>query len=297
MKSSTLMPGRELVVVVRRKRHHCQDLAGLRIHDDRHALADVGRLHSPGQCLRREALDAPVDREHQVLPGDRLADRLDDVQQPAGRVALDELHAVVPAKLVLERCFHARPADHVVTQVARRLEPLELLAVDRPGVAHDVRHQRSGLIAAVVEIAARGLDLDDDPGQLLRLLRQQQSRIASDPALDRHEVERRSVERAQPLPEKRHIAAGDPRNARQDPLGGRIRQVGRAHVHRPRRRVHRHGPAGAVEDQSPRRGNWHLDGAVGRCTAGELVALHDLQLEEAPPERRDRARSRRHRTR
>ena len=36
------------------------------------------------------------------FPGDRLAHRLDDVQQPARRVALDQLHAVVSAELILE---------------------------------------------------------------------------------------------------------------------------------------------------------------------------------------------------
>ena len=114
-----------------------------------------------------------------------------------------------PRSCVLERRLHAGLADDVVAQVALGLEPLELLAVDRPGVADDVRHQPPGLVAAVVEVATGRLDLDHDPGQLLGLLAEDQRRAARDAALDRHEVVRRALEGRQALTQDRCARAGD----------------------------------------------------------------------------------------
>ena len=76
---------RELVVVVRRQRDHRQDLAGLRVHDDRHALADVGRLHAPRRApaVARRCISASI-VSIRFVPGSRLADRLDHLRA-AGR--------------------------------------------------------------------------------------------------------------------------------------------------------------------------------------------------------------------
>ena len=82
-------------------------------------LADI---HAPCQGLRREALRVAVDGEHEVLPRHRLADRLDDLHQPAGSVALDQLAAVVAAELILEGRLDPCLADDVIAQVAGRFE-------------------------------------------------------------------------------------------------------------------------------------------------------------------------------
>jgi hypothetical protein len=41
----------------------------------------------------------------------------------------------------------------------------------------------------------------------------------------------------------------------------------------------------AVEDQPSRCGYGHLDGPIGRRAPGVLIAIDDLELEEAPAER------------
>src|SRR3954451_110951 len=53
----------ELVVVIRRKADHRQDLAGLRVHDDDDAALEPGLLHAPPERLLRELLLASVDGE------------------------------------------------------------------------------------------------------------------------------------------------------------------------------------------------------------------------------------------
>ena len=163
------------------------------------------------------------------VPGHRLADRLDHLELPARRVALHQLRAVRPAQLILEGGLDAGLADDVVAQVAIDLELLELLAIDRPGVADDVRQQ----LARPARRSRRGTGGSARPRPRrpagLGLLADEEGGLAAHAALDRHEVERRAAERVEPRRRSRAIRAGELGDAREDARCGRAsgRSAGR----------------------------------------------------------------------
>ncbi len=140
--------GRELVVVIGRQGDHGQDLAGLRVHDDRHALLQPGRAHAPLQRLRRDALHPRINGEHQVLAGLRLLHGADRLQRPALRIALLQLGAIGATQLAFEGRLDPGTADQVVAQVAVVLQVAKLLEVDRPDVAEHVGQQAAVNLAA-----------------------------------------------------------------------------------------------------------------------------------------------------
>ncbi len=174
LKSLALMPARELVVVVGRQGDHRQDLAGLRVHHDRDALAHPGGLHPHCERIGRHALDLSIDREHQVLAGDCACESVSSTfaLAPAG-VPSDELRPVRAAQLGLERSLDPVRSDHVVAQVAPAAELGELRGGDGSGVPEDVRQQRAIDLTLLVEVLPDRLDLDHHPWELLVLLAEQ----------------------------------------------------------------------------------------------------------------------------
>ena len=208
---------REPVVVVGRQRHHRQDLARLRVHDDRHALADVRHLHAPDEGPGREALDLRVDGQHEVRAGLWLLRGLDHLELATGRVPFDELCPVRAAQLLLERGLDPGLADHVVAQIAVLREGGELVTADRPGVADDVRQQRAVHLPGLVRVRAHRLHLDDDARQPLRFLADDQRDLARHATDDRHELVRRALERVEPAAQLPQPGIGEARDASRAP--------------------------------------------------------------------------------
>ena len=162
--SSFEMPLGKQVVVVGRVRHHGQDLACLRVHDDDHAALQVDDVRRPLERLLRLPLDLDVDRQLQRVARHWLLGDLDRAQDAAQSVLLDLLLTVRAAQHILERRLDAGLADLVVIQVARVAELGKVVGRDRAGVAHHVRNEGAVLVLAPL------LDIDLDAGEAVALL-------------------------------------------------------------------------------------------------------------------------------
>ena len=248
-------PG-ELVVVVGRETDQGQDFAGLRVHDDHHAPLESHLGHRPLQCLLGVFLLLGVDGQGQRVAGAGLADRLQHLRPPTGRIALDSLATICPAQLGFIGGLHAGLADQIVREIAPGLEIGQLLGRDRSGVAQDLGHQWT------ISVLAAGLDSDLHAGKLERGLRDQPRRALLDVARDAHEVEVRArirVDRGLDVGYIHVEQGGQPFHDLQ-PL--RLRKIRRPQLDNERRDVGDEDPTSSVVDQAARRRDRLHDGAI-----------------------------------
>ena len=158
---------------------------------------------------------------------------------------------------------------------------------------HEINHLEMVIDEKCLEVLARRLRPDRDPGQLLRLLPKQQRRLASDPRGEGNELVRGTVERCKALDERRGVDSGKQGRVTQHLSSrclpsGKVRRPG---VQRPRRRVDRDRPPLAIEDQPAR---WadrlDLDTILIRTSAVLLVVGH-LQMNHPRDQHEDREQS------
>ena len=267
-------PGEE-VVVVGRQADQGQDLAGLRVHDDHHAALEADLAHGPFERRLGVLLLLGVDRQVQRVARDGLADRLEDLGSPSGRVALDVLAPVGPAQLGLVLGLEPGLAEEVVREVAERLELGQLIGRDGAGVAEDLREQR-----AVGVLPAR-LDGDLHAGQLETGLGDQPSGVLVDVARDPDEVEvgaRVPVDRGVDLGD---VHAEQGRQPLDDLWSLGLRKIGGPQLDREGRDIGHQRAAGPVVDQAARRLDRLQDGSIVRGERREPAAVDDLQVEQA----------------
>src|SRR5438445_176073 len=106
----------EAIDLERRRRHHREDVAAARIHDDDRA----------GQAVHGALgglLDAAIDRRDHLRPSMRLG-LLHPPDRAAHRVDLDPLAAVLTAQVLVEEALEAALADHLAPPVSPLLELL-----------------------------------------------------------------------------------------------------------------------------------------------------------------------------
>ena len=182
-------PRGELVGVVRGQRNHGEDLAGLWVHHDRHALLHAGCLQPPAERVGRNPLHVGVDGQHQVLAWDRRGHGVEQLHRASGSVAFPKLLPVDAAQLSFVARLNAIPTNHIIGQVSLGAQLRELIAGDASRVAENVRQEGAGHSALVVQVLAQGVDLDHDPRHRLLLLPEQQRGVSAESADQRHHVE------------------------------------------------------------------------------------------------------------
>ena len=202
-------------------------------------IAQVDRLLGETLLLRVDGQDERVARLS-------LAIRREDLELPAGRIALDGLLAVDAAERRLVRGLDSGLADQVVGLVALVLERLERLGIDRARVADELRDQ------GPVGVVTLRLHRDLDAGERQSLLRDQVGRRNRDVLGHTNEIEPGSGVRID-----RHVDVGlvDPEQGRQagdDLVALREREVGGPDLDRVARLVRHEQAALPVVDQPPR---------------------------------------------